>query len=410
MVLLDLLQHGNFHVGVAHVNFKLRGKASDGDEDFVRGYCEQRSIPFFTTTFDTKKYAKGNSISTQMAARELRYNWFEEIFSENDFDYLLTAHHANDNIETALLNLTRGTGISGLTGISAKKNSLVRPLLNTTRQEIDNYAAERNIQWREDSSNVSTDYARNKIRHEVIPKLKTLNPNLESTFQRSVIRLAAAEFAWNSLVESVKSEIWIEDKNAIKIKVKALKNHPHRLAVTEVLLKPFGFTWQQAEDALSAAASASFITEKYTLFIDRTDWFLVTNESLKTVTVSVGDISEKVKINGTEFSFEIVESFPEKQELQNPDRAFLAYEKLQFPLVIRTWQQGDKFQPFGMKGSKLLSDYFIDLKLPIHEKRQQLLLTDNQYIAWVIGKRTSQHFSINKETAKILKVKIKRRG
>ncbi|MDP5139581.1 MAG: tRNA lysidine(34) synthetase TilS, partial [Spirosomaceae bacterium] len=183
MVLLDLLQAANFHIGVAHVNFKLRDAASNSDEVFVKTYCEERNIPYFTTNFETKKHAAANGISTQMAARELRYNWFEKVLSENNFDYLLTAHHANDNVETALLNLTRGTGISGLTGISAKKNSLVRPLLVFTREEIDNYAFEHNIKWREDASNASTDYARNMIRHEVIPKLKTFNPNLESTFQ-----------------------------------------------------------------------------------------------------------------------------------------------------------------------------------------------------------------------------------
>lgn len=405
MVLLDLLQQGNFNISVAHVNFKLRNAASDTDQYFVKTHCEEQNIPFFTTNFETKKHAATNGISTQMAARELRYDWFEKILSEDGFDYLLTAHHANDNAETALLNLTRGTGISGLTGISAKKNSLVRPLLVFTREEIDNYAFEHDIKWREDASNASTDYARNMIRHEVIPKLKTLNPNLESTFQRSVVRLSAAEFAWDALIESVKKEVWIEERNAIQIKAEKVRSHPHNLAITEALLKPYGFTWQQTEDVLSAANSASFLTETHTLFIDRKDWFLVTKESLKPVNFLVNDVSEKVKVNGTEFSFEILDSFPEKQDLQNPDFAFLNYQKLQFPLTIRTWQQGDKFQPFGMKGSKLLSDFFIDLKLPLHKKQQQLLLTDSQHIAWVSGKRISEVFAVNDGTKMILKVK-----
>jgi len=406
MVLLDLLQRGKFNIGVAHVNFKLRGNHSNGDESFVRTYCERRSIPFFTTTFDTKKYAKENGISTQMAARELRYNWFEEILSENGFNYLLTAHHANDNVETALLNFTRGTGIAGLTGISAKKAFLIRPLLFITRSDINTYTTERNIQWREDSSNASTDYARNMIRHEVIPKLKTLNPSLEHTFQRTTLRLKATEFAWNILVESVKKEVWIEKKNAIRINAEVLKFHPHNLAVTEALLKSYGFTWQQTEDALSAVNSSSFITESHTLFIDRSDWFLATNESLKPISILVNNISENVVMNGLEFSFEIIDSFPTKEELQNPYLAFLNYEKLQFPLTIRTWQQGDKFQPYGMKGSKLLSDYFIGLKLPLHEKKQQLILTDNRNIAWIIDKRTSQYFAVSTKVEKILKISV----
>jgi tRNA(Ile)-lysidine synthase len=406
MVLLNLLQRGKFNIGVAHVNFKLRGNDSNKDESFVKAYCEQRNIPFFTTTFNTKKYAKENGISTQMAARDLRYDWFEEVLSENNFDYLLTAHHASDNVETALLNLTRGTGIAGFTGISAKKDLLIRPLLFTTRSEIDTYATERNIQWREDSSNASTDYARNMIRHEVIPKLKTLNPNLEHTFQRTTLRLKATEFAWNTLVESVKKEVWVEEKNAVKINAEVLKSHPHNLAVTEALLKAYGFTWQQTEDALSAVSSASFIAESHTLFVDRKDWFLATNESLKSVNVIVNDILEEIFVKGMKFNFEIVESFPEKEELQNPDFAFLDYEKLPFPLTIRTWQQGDKFQPFGMQGSKLLSDYFIDLKLPLHEKKRQLILTDNRNIAWVIGKRTSQRFAVNSKMEKVLKISV----
>jgi tRNA(Ile)-lysidine synthase len=406
MVVLDLLQRGKFNIGVAHVNFKLRGNDSDGDESFVETYCEQRSIPFFTTTFDTKRHAKENGISTQMAARELRYDWFEDILSENSFSYLLTAHHANDNVETALLNLTRGTGIAGLTGIAAKKNLLIRPLLFTTRSEIDTYAMKQSIQWREDSSNASTDYARNMIRHEVIPKLKILNPNLEHTFQRTILRLKAAEFAWNILVESVKKEVWLDERNAVKINAEVLKSHPHSLAVTEALLKPYGCTWRQIEGALTAPPSASFLTETHTLFIDREDWFLVTNKSLEPVSVSVSDISGKVTVNKAEFNFEIINSFPDKKDLQNPNFAFLAYEKLSFPLTIRTWQQGDKFQPFGMKGSKLLSDYFISLKLPLHEKKQQLIFTDSRHIAWIINKRTSQRFAVSTKVERILKISV----
>lgn len=406
MVLLDLLRRGCFNIHVAHVNFRLRGKASEGDEEFLRNYCEEQKIPFFTTAFETKNYAATNGISTQMAARKLRYDWFEKILSEKKFGYLLTAHHANDNLETALLNLTRGTGISGLTGISAKKGSLVRPLLFVTRQEIDAYATERNIQWREDTSNASVDYARNMIRHEVIPKLKTLNPNLENTFRRSFVRLSATAYAWNNLAESIKKETWHEEQNAIRIQAELLKSQPHNLAITEALLKPYGFTWQQVEDALTAVISSSFITETHTLFIDRAAWFLVANESLKSVNFTVNNISENVIVNGKEFHFEILASFPEKQDLQNPNFAFLNYDKLSFPLTIRTWQQGDKFQPFGMLGNKLLSDYFIDLKLPIHEKQQQLLLADKQHIAWVVGKRSSQRFAVNKEMGKLLKVAV----
>lgn len=407
MVLLDLLQRGNFQIGVAHVNFQLRKNDSDEDEAFIRDYCKHRNIPFFTTTFETKHYAAAHGISTQMAARELRYDWFEKILNENTYDFLLTAHHANDNLETALLNLTRGTGIAGLTGISAKKDLIIRPLLNTARQEIDAYATERNIQWREDSSNASTDYARNLIRHKVVPKLKTLNPNLESTFRRSAARLSAAEFAWNYVVELVKKDVWIEERNAIKIKAEILKLHPHNLAITEALLKSYGFTWQQVADALTAAPAAVFLSNTHTLFIDRSNWFLATVESLKTVSKVIPEISEKVFIKSMEFDFEIIESFPESQDLRNPDFAFLDYEKLEFPLTIRTWQQGDKFQPFGMKGSKLLSDYFIDLRLPLHEKQQQLLLTDKQHIAWIVTKRSSQYFSISQETKKILKITAK---
>ncbi len=406
MVLLDLLQRGNFNVGVAHVNFRLRGKASEGDEEFLRSYCGEQNIPFFTTAFETKNYAAANGISTQMAARKLRYDWFTEILTKHQFDYLLTAHHANDNLETALLNLSRGTGISGLTGISAKKDTLIRPLLFVTRQEIDTYAKEHTIRWREDASNASTDYARNRIRHEVIPKLKTLNPNLESTFQRSIVRLSAAEFAWDKLVESIKRETWEEEQNTIQILAELLKPHPHNLAIIEALLKPYGFTWQQTEATLTAANASVFNTETHTLFIEKDKWLLIRNEALVPVQVLIHDISEKVIINETAFSFEVMDSFPEKQDLQNPNFAFLDYDKLEFPLTIRTWQQGDKFQPFGMQGSKLLSDYFGDLKLPPHKKQQQLLLVDKHHIAWVVGKRTSQRFAVNKELGKILKVAI----
>lgn len=406
MVLLGLLQKTNFNVAVAHVNFGLRGDASDTDEDFVRNYCSTSNIPFFCERFETKKYAKEHGISTQMAARELRYTWFQEVRKQHGFDYVLTAHHRSDNLETTLLNLTRGTGISGLTGIAPKQHLVVRPLLFLSRSEIDSYAKKHGVKWREDASNTSEDYHRNLLRHKIIPTLKVLNISVERTFERTLERLRAAEFAWNEYLENTKKKVWKEQGGFIKIDTKLLQDNPHVLPILEALLKPYGFTWQQLLSTQTAAQSSRFLTDSHTLFIERNGWILAKNSVLKSIKIELKGLPERLKIGNINLQFELIEEFPPLEALRNPQNAFFDFEKLQFPLCIRTWQIGDRFSPYGMKGSMLLSDYFINEKLTNIEKETQLLLTDNTCIAWVVGKRVSQKFAIREGCRKILKVKV----
>jgi tRNA(Ile)-lysidine synthase len=408
MVLMHLLKAHHFTFSVAHCNFCLRKNDADEDENFVKNYCEKHQIPFFTKRFATSQFAEKQGISTQMAARELRYTWFEELRIQEKFNYLLTAHHLNDNLETVLLNFTKGTGIAGLKGISPKRDWVVRPLLFAKKTEIIAFATQNNLKWREDTSNASNKYQRNLLRNEVIPLLKNINPTLEETFLRTVERLTAVSKIYEKQLADFQETVFIHEADCLRISLETLDAWEHKLLFLEDSLRPFGFTYQQTQQLLTMCldkkSGGKLETETHILFKDRTHLFLVERQLL--LPIDAQKITDKVQVLNQEISVEKTGKYPSAELLKNSAFAFLDAEKITFPLFVRTWQQGDKFVPYGMKGKKLLSDFFIDKKITVFRKQMQLVVTTaNNDIVWVVGHRIDDRFAISEHTTAFLELK-----
>lgn len=403
VVLAHLLKQHNYHFSIAHCNFNLRGKESDADETFCHRLAKALDVPIFTTHFDVKSYTKTQKISTQMAARDLRYTWFNQLINDHHFSYLLTAHHAGDVVETVLINLLRGTGIKGLKGISQKKNHLIRPLLQFSKSEIEAYAKTNKIKFRLDKSNLETKYQRNFLRLEIIPKLKILNPSIEQTFyansqhieQESAI---VTEYLQNKAVELIKVE-----SNYLKIDKEKLKQEAYKESVLHFILKPFNFTETQQKDILNnvmndAIVGKSFHTKTHLLTIERKHLVVSLRGTLKNEELVINSVEELKTIK----IFNIIDtksfSIPKKNEL------YIAKSKLIFPIIIRKKRTGDRFKPFGMKGFKLVSNFFKDEKLNTLEKEVcKLLVNGNNELIWIIGRRSDERYRVEKNEKDLLK-------
>ena len=404
MVLLDLFLKTNYEIAVLHCNFSLRNSESDGDEEFVKQFCEERKIPFFIEKFDTKQFAEDYKISIQIAARKLRYAWFYEQLEVLKFDYILTAHHLDDNLETFLINLSRGTGLDGLTGIPAQNDKIIRPLLSFSREEIENYAKENNLKWREDSSNLSDKYLRNKIRHNIVPILKEINPAFLDSFQKTQYFLKEAQSIVNDGEYIIYKEVVTEKEDGIvHFNLKKLLQMPNYGAYLYQWLKEFGFTaWNDINNLAYAQSGKQVFSEHYVLLKDRD--FLI--------------LSQKKNLDNQEFFLiinkEEIVNFPiniafcnvSDISIANSNCIFVDEEKLHFPLMIRKWEEGDSFYPFGMQGKKKLSKYFKDEKLSLVDKANQWLLCSDNQIVWVIGKRQDERFKVETNTTNILQITL----
>jgi tRNA(Ile)-lysidine synthase len=399
MVLLDLFHQLDYEIEVLHCNFSLRNTESDGDEEFVRSFCEAKSIPVHIQKFDTNKFAEDSKLSIQLAARKLRYEWFYSQLAEKNFDYILTAHHLDDNLETFLINLTRGTGLEGLTGIPAQNDKIIRPLLPFSREEIEKYASETNLKWREDSSNASDKYFRNKIRHNVVPVLKELNSGLLSSFQNTLENLNQSQ----SLVEEASNLIYEnviqEEGNQLKININELLKHSNYKAYLFQWLKDFEFTaWNDIYELVTAQSGKQVFSDNFMVLKDR-DYLIVSPREVKdTQEYEIGDGFE----TPIKFSFCNVSHITNA----NSDCIFVDEDALQFPLTIRKWKEGDYFYPIGMQGKKKLSKYYKDEKYSLIDKLNQWLLCSDNQIIWVIGKRQDDRFKITKNTKNKLQIKL----
>jgi len=393
MVLLDLFYKLRFDICVVHCNFQLRGKESDGDEMLVREICQDRYIPYFIESFDTTEFAKINKLSIQLAARKLRYDWFQEIISLG-FDYVLTAHHLDDNVETFLINFTRGTGLEGLTGIPAQNGNIIRPLLPFSREEIENYALENKIQWREDSSNASDKYFRNKLRHNIVPTLKELNTGFLDSFQNTLHHLQQSESLVNDASKLVFEKVVEEKENQLEIHLKPLLEFQNYKAYLYQWLKNYGFSaWNDIYDLVEAQSGKQVFSETHILLKDREKLILSErNEINKSEVFIIESIESKVNIPLKLRFCKAVNIF---ETVSNC--IFVDESKIKFPLTIRKWQEGDYFYPSGMNGKKKLSKYFKDEKYSLLDKENQWLLCSEDQIIWVIGKRADNRF-INRET------------
>ena len=396
MVLLDLFYKLRFDICVVHCNFQLRGKESDGDEMLVREICQDRYIPYFIEKFDTLEFAKENKLSIQLAARKLRYDWFQEIISHG-FDYVLTAHHLDDNVETFLINFIRGTGLEGLTGIPAQNGNIIRPLLPFSRLEIENYALENKIQWREDSSNASDKYFRNKLRHDIVPILKELNTGFLDSFQNTLHHLQQAESLVDDASKLVYEKVVEEKDNRLEIHLKPLFEFKNYIAYLYQWLKNYGFSaWNDIYDLVEAQSGKQVFSETHVLLKDREKLILSERKSsIKEEIYSIKSLDNKVNIPLKLRFSKGVNIFE-----THSNCIFVDENKLKFPLTLRKWQEGDYFYPSGMNGKKKLSKYFKDEKYSLLDKENQWLLCSENQIVWIIGKRADDRFK-SKETTQI---------
>ncbi len=407
VVLAQLCHKLNFDFALAHCNFNLRGNESDADEDFVLDLGEQLNVEVFVQNFDTETYAEENKCSIQMAARELRYDWFSELAQQLNFDYILTAHHGDDNLETFLINFTRGTGLNGLTGIPEINGNIARPLLPFSRETIEAYAKSENIAWREDSSNSSRKYLRNKLRHEVIPILKEINPNVLDSFQNTLSNLKETEAIVNQSIKDFLSKaILKEEGNTITYAVSEFKKQNNPKAFLFEAFKECGYTeWNDVEGLLDAetgkhVASNTHKLTKHRQFLILSD-LCHSEQSEESLLITKENRSIKTPIG--------ILFFNEAEALMDNSKTtiYVDAEKLNYPLGLRLWETGDVFHPIGMKGKKKVSKYLKDEKLTPSEKENTWVLTSENKIVWVVGRRADERFKVTDQTNKILKIELR---
>lgn len=405
MVLLHLCKLAKFNVSVGHCNFQLRGEASEADADFVKRISLDLGFPYFEKRFETKSYARAQGVSTQMAARDLRYQWFNELMLEHQLNKLVVAHHLNDNLETVLLNLVRGTSIAGLRGMKPKAGHLIRPLLDFERDEIESYAISEGIVWREDSSNASEDYKRNFIRHQIVPRLSELNPGLLETFKKTTEKNLEVERVFLDRMLMLSSLLKTEGDSVEIAKEDLKQNNVGAFQLSE-LVKPFGFNFEQSKEVLEAIEGISgkqFLSTTHKLIIDRSALIIspVGQKPLEPLYITREQSS--FMISGNEYK--IQKSSDVKSLERNAATAELDSAKLIFPLVVRGFQEGDYFFPLGMKGKKKLSDFMIDEKIPLNLKKDVRVMLSGKEIVWIIGHRIDDRFKVTTETQELIRIK-----
>jgi tRNA(Ile)-lysidine synthase len=410
VVMVDLFHKAGLKFAIAHCNFQLRNTESNEDEQFVKALAHKYNVAFHVIKFKTEEIAKKNKASIQVTARELRYQWFEKIRTEHKYATIVTAHHLNDSIETFLINFTRGTGISGLHGILPKQGNIIRPLLFATKQEIENYAKKHKLSFREDSSNASDKYTRNKIRHHIVPILKEINPSFENAAEKAIQFLIDTETIYKNEIENKRASIVITNQNTTTLSIKALKALTPLNAYLYEFLKPFDFnstTVEEIANALDNESGKQFLSPTHRLIKDR-DVLLIeksVKDESQTLEYTIKKNQKIIVFNNQQLEFKIKPA--DKAKLSNnPSEAFIDFEKLEFPLTIRKWKQGDSFYPLGMKGKKKLSDFFIDKKLSLYQKENTWLLTSGNKIVWIIGLRLDDRFKFTEKTSKIVHIRL----
>jgi tRNA(Ile)-lysidine synthase len=408
MVMMRLFHRLGINCSVAHCNFQLRGEESDGDEAFVREKAKDLNFPVFVTRFETMEYADENQLSVQMAARELRYTWFEKLAKVHHFQWIAVAHNRDDSMETFFINLGRGSGISGLTGISAVSGNIIRPLLFASRAEIAVYAEKNVVKFREDSSNSSDKYLRNYIRHQVIPEFEEVFPKFRETLFQTLGKLSDANEIYRFAIQGLISAMVSSSGKLVEISIPLLKAAPAPKTILFELLKNYGFTSAVIDDIFHSTGSISgkiFFSSTHVVVKDRDKLIVSVTQDVETsryyiekdipcITVPIGLKFERIdRTSGFTIS-------------RDACHAFLDYDKLSFPLILRKWQQGDYFIPLGMKGMKKISDFFVDQKLSLIDKQNTWILTSADQIVWIAGHRIDDRFKLTDSSGRILKVTL----
>lgn len=401
MVMLHLFKQANYPVAVAHCNFQLRGVEAEEDQRFVADVCQSLGLPFYTRKFETKQYAADNRLSIQVAARELRYAWFQQLMEEAQMDWLATAHHINDSLETVLLNWIHGSSLESFAGIPVRNKKVIRPMLFATRHQLSDFALGEGIMWRNDSSNDSDDYQRNFIRHQVIPKLKAINPALESTFQHGLKKITGELEFLQAQLEQWKHDHVHEQSGRVVIDKAALLNTRFSDSLLWRVVREYGFNIDQCHDmmeALQRQSGKKFIGTSHLLTLDR-DHIIISPYDEVYEAVVIREDSEAVVRGAWEISVERTRS---KEISVNATVALLDAEKIQFPVTWRYWQAGDHFYPLGMENRKKLSDFLIDRKIPLADKNGISVLESGGEIIWVVGHRIDNRYKITPATQSVI--------
>lgn len=403
VVLTHLCHKLKLDFSLAHCNFQLRDQESDADQNFVKGLAEKLKVKVFVRNFATRDFAQKNQLSTQMAARKLRYDWFQNLRDKHDFAQILTGHHLNDDLETFLINFTRGTGLPGLTGIPEKHNAVVRPMLNFERKAIEGFARAHDIKWREDSTNKSDDYFRNEIRHHIIPLLKKNNTSLLQSFQKTRRYLNQSQQLVDDYMKEIRQETVKKKGDTLEFTIEKIKNYPHPKAILYELFSPYGFTqWTDIYGLLFSQSGKEVRSSKYRLIRDRNRFLLIANKKTKRGFYRITEGQKRLKFEKGRLNFYCVTKIAQK----DAKIAYIAHKKLRFPLRLRQWKSGDRFQPFGMRGTKNVSDFLIDKKLSIVEKENTWVLESDGKIVWIVGHRLDERFKVENKTQTIFKIKL----
>ena len=404
VALLHILVSLGYKCIAAHCNFNLRGDESFRDEQFTIDFTKRLQVPLCKISFETNKYAQENRLSVEMAARELRYRWFEELLNTYDADAVAVAHHRDDSVETLLINLTRGSGLTGLTGIKPKNGNVVRPLLCVSREDIYTYIEKNGLEYVTDSSNSSDIYTRNFIRLKVIPLLEEINPSVKASLARTANHLYDASLIYNHSIEEARRVI-IQNN---RLSISALLSFPAPATILYEMLKPYGFSRTVCESIFTVLDKDSgkiFYSSTHRLLKDRSDLLIdvLSGEDNRAYLINLEDDNVDLPV---ELKPEIVVIKEDYQIEKDRKFAYFDFDKLSFPLVLRHWQEGDWFVPFGMKGKKKISDYFSDKKFSLFDKEKTWLLCSGQDVIWIVGERTDNRYRIEKTTKRVLKLKF----
>ncbi len=411
VVLADLFHRAGCLFGIAHCNFQLRGEESEMDAHFVEQMASRMNCECYVERFNTDEYAKQHGVSVQMAARDLRYKWFDQLLSEKGYNWLATGHHLDDQIETFFINLLRGTGITGLHGILPMQNNVIRPLMFSNRKEIENYINDNQLKFRIDKSNLSVKYQRNKIRLKLIPVLAEIIPDYQRAINETIERIKNSEIIYRKEIDTIRKKVSkAESDNTIKLSIPSLKKLSPLNTWLFELLSPYGFNYQAVNDivrSFDAISGKTFYSKTHRLVKDR-DVLIITPDEVNNLNATymvhreVASLSEPFMLH-----MEVI-SDPGNYEIETATSvACLDYDKLTFPLMLRRWREGDAFHPLGMSGRKKISDFFIDNKISLPEKEDAWLLISGNDIVWLIGHRIDERFKITFNTKNIYRLEIR---
>ena len=406
MVMLDLFRRHGLKYAIAHCNFGLRGKESDGEEEFVREAAEALGTTCFVRRFDTRQYSKETGISIQMAARELRYRWFNELAQEHHFDLIATAHNKNDSVETFLINLSRGTGITGLTGIRPRNEKLIRPLLFLSRDEISSYAKAMKIAWKEDSSNASVKYLRNKIRHLLLPEFRKALPGFDEAVVKTMAQLQDTKDLLAHEADRFVREAVTGNEQRLQIEMDRIKDLSSPGIILYEVLQPYGFHYDTVErllDTLKGQPGKQFFSRTHELTVDRSSLIIRPLQRAEDAEIKIPQDTAALQ-HPVSLTLKAIEKHATFKIPADGNIATLDMDTLRFPLILRKWKKGDHFHPLGMKGSKKLSDFFTDMKIALPDKKQVWLLESDGNIVWVVGMRIDDRYKVTASTKNILQI------